>query len=1185
MSLCAWIFLLSPMSQTKLIDEQRSGANQPRIRIYTFGALQVVRDGIAVTEGDWHTRQARQLLKILITERPRAVSTDALIEILWPTSTPHAAATTLRSAINALRNVLEPDRPNRAPSRYIVTKTPGYAFHLTPEVWLDVEEFEHLLNRAQQTADPALRLQLLDRAIELYKDDYLITDLYADWLQVERERLRERYFSALLQAAEIHAEAGRYSEAISLCRRLLAQDEVRENAYQALMRFQAESGDSAGALLTYERCRTVLSEELGADPSPLTQHLHQQILKGEIETRPLFTSPLVMRPPVEVIPPASFVNEQSSLDLPPCTLLTAFDAGFPSAFVGREREMAILQERLERALTGRGEWVVLYGEAGAGKTRLAHQLLSEAANRSMTVISAACQLLERDLPFGPLADAFARYFYALPDANVRALPTGALNALAQIIPSLQDRLPPLPTATGDSSLGGEENRQRLIDGIVTTVMALASLRPMALFIDDLQWADPDTLTTLNRLILRISDLPLFLLMAYRSEELSENEALAAFVHAVHRLQRDAQVPVPRFTRQHVQTLVQLHLSRADGRSPELDPTETVRIGELIYETTQGNALFVAEALHDLDERLSPGSGHRPLHTLLNEADEGHSPASPPQLRSQRIQELIMERVERLPTEARAVLNLCAVIGRDFSLDLLESAATFDPLSGLEMLLERKFLIERPDERIDFAHHLVRQTVYDRLSLLQRRRLHLAVAEALVDLGQESNNPGEIAFHYSCAGGSHRLQAAHYSIKAGEKLLQTYGFRQAIEAFDRSLKLLESLPEASPELTRRALQGRGMAFEGLFDPQGVTETYRRLQNWARRHGDRTLMLATYSRLTTMLGLLGQQAESNQVLDEFLDAILSADTDAPIPRVLLDLLERRSRIYAPVEQEDDGAWTRYRPAPLPIAHPEQDLLHFLEPVHAVVPLFEYGWVLLVQGQVGEATRVLEAVVDLATETNQPSIASAAYHQLALTARILGDIEQSQALNEESIAINRAVAGVAGELGSMWPRISSGFLALQAGRLDEAERRFRRVAEMPVDAALFRVYRNSAEIGLGLVALTRGQYDLAQRLLLAAQADQTNFYPYTYVQALIGLARIEHFRGATEARDRWLHKALRFAGERSLLEEYILVLVELAQMNPAGAPINELIDSALDYAQSIRLESALDTLQTLRHQHAAG
>ncbi len=129
-------------------------ASSAKIQIYTLGTLQVVRDSTAVTESDWHTRQARQLLKILLTERPRPVSTDVLIEILWPHSTPSAAATTLRSAINALRNVLEPDRPNRAPSKYIVTQAPGYAFHLTQDIWLDVEEFERRLTPGTHAQRP-----------------------------------------------------------------------------------------------------------------------------------------------------------------------------------------------------------------------------------------------------------------------------------------------------------------------------------------------------------------------------------------------------------------------------------------------------------------------------------------------------------------------------------------------------------------------------------------------------------------------------------------------------------------------------------------------------------------------------------------------------------------------------------------------------------------------------------------------------------------------------------------------------------------------------------------------------------------------------------------------------------------------------------------------------------------------
>ncbi|MFN8489294.1 MAG: winged helix-turn-helix domain-containing protein [Caldilineaceae bacterium] len=165
-----------------------------KIKIYTLGTLQVVRDDKAVTESDWHTRQARQLLKILITERPRPVSTDRLIEILWPDSTPNAAATTLRSAINALRNVLEPNRRNRAPSEYIVTETPGYAFNEHPDIWLDVTVFEQTLNQAEHTPDTQARRTLLEIAADLYKDDYLISDPYADWVQTERERCANAIF-------------------------------------------------------------------------------------------------------------------------------------------------------------------------------------------------------------------------------------------------------------------------------------------------------------------------------------------------------------------------------------------------------------------------------------------------------------------------------------------------------------------------------------------------------------------------------------------------------------------------------------------------------------------------------------------------------------------------------------------------------------------------------------------------------------------------------------------------------------------------------------------------------------------------------------------------------------------------------------------------------------------------------
>lgn len=1172
----------SDQDQTKL----------PKIQIFTFGTLQVVREDHAVTEGDWHTRQARQLLKILITERPRPVSTDRLIEILWPSSTPDAAATTLRSAINALRNVLEPERANRAPSKYIITQTPGYAFHAHPDIWLDVEMFERTLTHAQHTADPLARRQMLNDVVDLYQDDYLVSDPYADWAQSERERLRERYFTALLQLAEMQAQAGDYTDALSIVRRILARDEVRENAYQALMRYQAESGDSAGALLTYERCRTILADELGADPSPLTQLWHQRILNGEVATR----SPSLMAGPQSgtLAPtgsPAALVGDAGRTGqpdggdsrtpipahpiLPQQIIMPSTDARFPDIFVGREVELEQIGQQLHHALTGTGELVVLDGEAGVGKTRLAIAILQLAADDGATVISASCQALEKTLPFAPLADSIGRYLQRLPDEIFPSLPLASLAQLAQIVPSLHDRVLGAHSPASEMVASAEEYRQRLIDGIAAILSALARLRPLVLFVDDLHWADPDTLAVLSRLWQRLHDLPLFVLLAYRSDDLAENEALATLLHALRRKSATHIVPVNRLNPPQVQRFIDLLVGSENAFGGEL--------ARLLYEATQGNPLFVAESLRDLQER------HPDIPEIAVTGVDGKSGAAwlndlrhaLTLRRNQRVQELILERIERLSDNALWVLQLSAVIARDYSLELLETAANDDPLAGLETLLQRKFLIERPDQRIDFSHALVRQVAYDSMSALQRRRWHQRVADALVRLRRAEQNPAETAFHYGQAGSNALLPFAKYSILAGEKLLPTYGFRPAIDRFDAALNALSQLPEAPPDLEQQALQGRGLAYESLFDPEGVTDSYGRLQAFASQRGNRDLILRTHSRMASILGLLGQDRESNELLRQLIDALASAGATGPVrSHVISDLLERRRLIYS-ADAGNAADWEEYAPPPPVVSDPVRDILHVLEPLHAVLPLFDYGWTLLVQGQLGEATRCLSAVVDLASDTAQPSIASTALHQLAVTARILGDLEQSQMLNEQSITINREMAGVASELASMWPRISSAILSLQAGRIDEAERRLRRVVNSLGASRSYRNYRNSANIGLGLVALARGDRSTAYGLLEGALSDPVNLYPYMHVRAMLGLARIAHEEGDAATAAGLLRQSLRFAGRRSLLEEYIETLLEIAYQQPEGAPAEQLIKNMIAYLRPIHLDVPSQRLEQAVHK----
>ncbi|MEZ4557936.1 MAG: AAA family ATPase [Caldilineaceae bacterium] len=783
--------------------------------------------------------------------------------------------------------------------------------------------------------------------------------------------------------------------------------------------------------------------------------------------------------------------------------------------------------------------MVLEGEAGVGKARLAYAALQHATQLGATVISATCQVLEQKLPFAALADSIGRYLRTLPDAVLTQLPGATLAILAQIVPSLQDRLLDPETGVLDGALSVDENRHRLIDAIAGLLVDLSRLRPLLLFLDDLHWADTDTLAVISRLSQQLGDVPIFVLLAFRSDDMVENDALVKLLYGLNRGNLHQTIEVHRLTQGQVAELIDRFTGEPSSGSEEL--------AGFLYEATQGNALFVTEALRDLQERFSAASEEE--RDNVNE-DWLHIYRHVLTLRSnQRVNEIILERVDRLPEHAYKVLQLGAVIGRDFSLDLLEASSEEDPLDALDVLLQRQFFMERADQRLDFSHQVVRQTVYDNMNTLLRRRLHRRVADALVALQQQDRNAAEIAFHYGAAGSSSQLNFARYSVLAGEKLLQSFGLRQSIEHFNNALAILEGSSAEESDLMRRALQGRGLAYESLLDPDGVTETYRRLMQWARRRGDLELMLTVHSRLAFMLELLGQQRESNGLLRELLDVFAEQDVSLQ-SAAINDLLERRRTIFAPYAPVDRAEWSEFvQPPPAP-ARPVEDILAALEPVHAVVPLMTYGWTLRVQGQLTTATACLTKAVELAEETGQRALASIAYFQLAVMARMQGDAARSQTLNEQSRLLNQGSennARVGEHVAAHRQRLpiaprgacgTGGTAPAPGAQLLGHERC---VPQPPQQ----RGHRPGPG-GAGIRRLRAGA-DVAG----ASLADPINLYPYTHVQGLLGLANLADRLGDTERCCALLRQALRFAGQRSLIEEYVEVVEEIVRLNPPEAP----------------------------------
>lgn len=258
-----------------------------RLQVYLFGHFRLLRDGAEVSSKDWHTRQARQLFKVLLQERGRLVSARKLLDLLWPENVENAHKA-LRSAVSALRDVLEPDREPWISSSFVPRGQGGYAlvFPSTCAEWIDVSEFERLLEAGLRGPNSAETRSLLESALRLYTGDYLAEDGEAGWVLSERSRLRERYFAGVVRLMEWQGEFNLYHQAIELGRRALEHDICRESLYRIIMQYQALAGDNAAALQTFEQGRRALDEHLGADPSPQTLALHMSILNGEFPNRP-----------------------------------------------------------------------------------------------------------------------------------------------------------------------------------------------------------------------------------------------------------------------------------------------------------------------------------------------------------------------------------------------------------------------------------------------------------------------------------------------------------------------------------------------------------------------------------------------------------------------------------------------------------------------------------------------------------------------------------------------------------------------------------------------------------------------------------------------------------------------------------------------------------------------------------
>jgi LuxR family maltose regulon positive regulatory protein len=257
----------------------QSPAREPALWVFFFGQFEMMCDGNAMQLG--RSGKALTILKYLLANRRRPVSQDHLMGWLWPESNLKKARWSLNSAIHGLRKLLGGCTPSL--STGYVTLEDGY-YRLSPAVgvWTDVDEFDTRCEKGRRLEmQGSVREAAVEyeRAIELYRGDYLIEDLYEDWTMVERERLSNAYMDILGKLAAHYMDNGQYQESIRGCYKVLEKDRCHEDSYRQLMRCYARLGLRGRALEQYRICEKILGQEYGTAPSSETRAVYVSILK------------------------------------------------------------------------------------------------------------------------------------------------------------------------------------------------------------------------------------------------------------------------------------------------------------------------------------------------------------------------------------------------------------------------------------------------------------------------------------------------------------------------------------------------------------------------------------------------------------------------------------------------------------------------------------------------------------------------------------------------------------------------------------------------------------------------------------------------------------------------------------------------------------------------------------------
>lgn len=511
----------------------------------------------------------------------------------------------------------------------------------------------------------------------------------------------------------------------------------------------------------------------------------------------------------------SDVQEAAAAPVQSATRTTLLEHIVRGKLVGRSAEVGELREHLDRMLSGEGRLVLISGEPGIGKTRLAEELAVYAHLRGAWVLRGHCYEQDVGVPYLPFMGSLRELFHLSGEKLISELGERAED-LARLLPEFRR------TKQEAAVLIPEDERARVFDAVSHWVALASHLHPLVFILDDLHWSDRASLRLLHHLARSMRADRVLVVGTYREMELDLEHPLNDALNQMNRERLSYRVPLRRLSEDDTRVLL----------SGLFDVETSRELADAVHRETEGNPFFTEEVVKALvEEGKVYREGGRWQRLGIEELEIPQS-----------VKATIGRRVQKAAETSRRVLTIAAVIGREFDPDVLvrvsqlEEDAVLDALDeALRLQLVRETKVGR-GAGYTFEHALIRQTLYESLNARRRIRLHQQVGEALETLygARADDYIEELAYHFGEAGPATAARGVEYNLRAARKATTLYAMEEGERRLTVALELAESTDDKAAQAN--VLEALGDLYLLFSENARAMDAYQRALDIVRAQAD-------------------------------------------------------------------------------------------------------------------------------------------------------------------------------------------------------------------------------------------------------------------------------------------------------------------------------------------------------------